>query len=169
MAETLNTFVDFLADFPYESGWVYDPTKDLPGKDLSELLVKGLRGYDIEVKAVDAVDYGHFITVLSGVRSFTILVTVDDVWEMRRWNVHCHPTQVVWPWHSCDIEYRNLLSVLHQVLKKSSKVRDIRWFPGFEGPVYLDARKAAAFPFPLTESLSEADSGVWDRDLDGIA
>jgi hypothetical protein len=71
----LNTFANFLADFPYEAGWPEDSTKELPGKDVAELLVDGLRRPGIDVNGVEAADYGHFIDCLCGGRAFKLAVS----------------------------------------------------------------------------------------------
>jgi hypothetical protein len=46
MAPALNTFADFIADFPYQPGWTEDPSVEVPGKDVTALFVNGVRGQD---------------------------------------------------------------------------------------------------------------------------
>jgi len=170
MAETLNTFADFLADFPYEADWPNDSAKELPGKDVSELLVNGLRKQGIDVDGVDAADYGHFIDCLCGGRPFTIVVSVDDPWEMKRWTVQCYPSEGLLTrliHGSADFEFRQVLTAVHQALKGSDKVRDIRWFPAFDPPWSLDVRKAARTPLHPAANDKDLEGSLWDRDLDG--
>lgn len=95
MGAYFNCFVDFLADFPYRKDWTRDPSIELPGKEVSELLVSGLRKRLIEVKSVRPVDYGHFIECSSGGRRFEIAISVDDHQEMQRWAVNCYPREGV--------------------------------------------------------------------------
>jgi hypothetical protein len=170
MTVTLDTFADFLADFPYEAGWLEDSTKELPGKDVSELLVNGLRKRGIDVNGVDAADYGHFIECISVGRSFTIVVSVDDPWEMKRWTVQCYPsdgllTRLIHGY--AGFEFRQVLTAVHQALKGSGKARDIRWFPDFDPPWCLDTRKAAPAPVHPTTEDKTLEVRLWDKDLDG--
>ncbi len=50
MIESLNTFADFIADFPYEPGWTETSAIALPGRDVAALLADGLgkRGFAVQ-------------------------------------------------------------------------------------------------------------------------
>jgi hypothetical protein len=37
MDEAPNTYANFIADFPYELGWMENPKISLPGKDITDL------------------------------------------------------------------------------------------------------------------------------------
>lgn len=149
MVESLNTFVDFMADFPYEPGWTESSAIALPGKDVAALLADGLRMRGFAVQNVAAIDYGYFLDCLCDGRTFEISVTVDDPWEMRRWNVDCSSTTGFWAWlfgPSDHAAHRNLLMAIHNVLTGSNRISGVRWFPSFEPPGYLKNRNAHALP-----------------------
>ena len=89
MTQPLNTFADFLADFPYEPGWTEDSSIGAPGTDVAALLIKGLHDHGISIRSAGAMEYGHSIECLSQGDCFTIWISVDDPWEMRRWTIQC--------------------------------------------------------------------------------
>jgi len=149
MGEALNRFADLIADFPYEPGWTEDSTIALPGRDVAALLADGLRERGFAVENVEAIDYGYFLDCRSDGRAFTISVTVDDPWEMRRWNIACPSGTGWWAWlfgRSDHAAHRSLLIAIHDVLTGCSRVCDVRWFPSYEPPNYLHDRDAYASP-----------------------
>jgi hypothetical protein len=149
MAEALNTFVDFIADFPYEPGWTENRAVALPGRDVAALLAGGLRERGFAIGKVEAIDYGYFLECQSDGRPFTISVTVDDPWHMRRWNVQCHSNTRWWArliGKSDRAAHRSLLMAIHHVLSCSDRISAQRWFPSFEAPAYLRERNAHSSP-----------------------
>ena len=129
MAKALNTFADFIADFPYDSAWMEDPTIDVPGKDLTALLVNGLRVRGFEIQSVEPIGNGSLVECKSHLRSLTISITVDDPWEMRRWNVECSPCGPWWvPFtvHPDKTAHRKLVMAIHEILTESNRIWDVR-------------------------------------------
>ena len=152
----VNTFADFLADFPYDAGWLSGSTEDIPGKEVSEVLVSGLRKQGIEIERLDADVTGRSLFCLCEDRSFTIMVFVDDLFEMKRWNVQCSPSESLLTrliHGRADSEFQQVLAAVDQALKESDRVRDIRWFPCFDPHDALDLRQAAPTPFPGDAAL----------------
>jgi hypothetical protein len=149
MAEALNSFVDFIGDFPYQPGWTEDSAIGLPGKDVAALLANGLRERGFGVESVEAIDYGYFLNCQRDRRTFTISVTVDDPWHMRRWNVACPSTTRLWAriiGRSDHAAHRDVLLAIHDVLTTSNRISGLRWFPSFEPPDYLHDWNAHASP-----------------------
>jgi hypothetical protein len=173
MAERLNTYVDFHGDFPYRPGWTEDSRIELPGKELAELLADGLRHRGVDVSRVDALDYGHFLRCRSGGRSYTVEVTVDDAYKMERWTAQCYPDDDEGilsglfrrPDHA---GLAAVLNAIHLTLTGSGSIRDVRWFPSYEPPQYLDDRKADPWPFPPKKTSEASDFGLCDRDVNGV-
>lgn len=156
MAKALNSFADFIADFPYDSAWMEDPTKDLPGKELTALLANGLRERDFEIQIVGPIGHGYVIECQSHLRSLTISITVDDPWEMRRWNVECTPGGPWWaPFtvHPDQTAHRKLVMAIHEILTESKRIWDVRWFPSYESPGNLRDRDADASPLQHTKTV----------------
>jgi hypothetical protein len=170
MSGKLNTFVDLIADFPYRSDWVSNSAPGPPGKELAELLVKSLRIQGFEVGSVEALEYGYSIACCSGDRSFEIEVTVDDHIEMRRWNVQCPSSLDTLDWllgQSDFVAHRTLLTAIHNALIGSDRIRDIRWFPEYEPPAYLEDRNAMSAPVRDAEAPECDGPPMCDRELDG--
>jgi hypothetical protein len=155
MAEALNTFADFIGDFPYVPGWTEDPKVALPGKDVAALLANGLRKRGFTIGKFEAVDYGHFLDCESGGFTFEISVTVDDPWQMKRWTVQCPSTASWWTSITGQTDHaahRNLLMAIHDVLSRSNRISDLRWFPSVEPADHLRDQDANSSPLRHTKT-----------------
>lgn len=136
MRAPLNTFVDLLADFPKPSF-----PGEAPGKELAETLARGLEKRGIQILNVEGPDIAHYVRCLCEDRQFDIMVTIDDVGRMNRWHVlpsfRVSLTDRI-RGKDYGAAFEQLLFAIDETLKESNQIRDVRWFPAFDTPPYLD-------------------------------
>lgn len=129
MSERLNILVDFRGEFPKT-----DPREAIPGEEVAAVLVAGLRQNGFPIHNVDAVDFERFIECSSGDVRFSVHIWID--WdEMDRWEVCCPATVGFVGWlfgRSDHHEHKRLLEAIDSILRQTSGVHDVRWFPGYE-------------------------------------
>ncbi len=173
MVESLNTFVDFVSDFPRPMSLENVSDKELarvlerrpvPGKELAKVLARGLECREIEVLGIDAYDFEHCIRCVCEGHAFFISVGVDDEVKFTRWTVK--------PYHQIGFfdrirrrtygdEFKRLLLAIDDTLRATPGVRDIRWFPDFDAPWNLNLR--AASDSPITKPNSDRALSVVAR------
>jgi len=147
MRHTLNTFVDFHADF-------LKPTSmdDPVGRDLAELVAAELRQHGIEVHCVEDDQFAYLILCKSGEQACELYAGVDCLGEVDRWTLIIRPRyQFRWPWQRPPFDpeqFKRLLLAVDDVLKQSDRIGDIRWFESFDVPDVLERRVAYGGPVP---------------------
>jgi hypothetical protein len=157
MAEALNTFADFLGEFPSEPNWAEDPALEPPGRHVTNLIVKRLRERGFDIQNVETVGYGYIIECESRSRPLTVSIWADDPWNVMRWNVecpHCGPWWARFTSHPDQYAHRRLVMAVHEILLEHQGIRDIRWFPAYDSPGNLKDRNADASPVPRAKNVS---------------
>jgi hypothetical protein len=94
------------------------------------------------------------------------LVSIEISEKQERWTVQCCPPRPGFfdrlrgRWDPEPFE--RLLLAVDDVLKRSDRIRDIRWYPGFDVPEHLDMQVAYADP-TLNHPLNERPNSSGDR------
>jgi hypothetical protein len=147
-----HTFVDFHGDFPLPESFPAFPTSEetIPGKELAEYLAAELRAKGFDVEYPEPADFEHYIGWKRDSRTFELHVWVDDFSGIDRWTVQAGFQKRGFfggSLRDSDVpELAALLEALDQILKESSRIRGIRWFPSFDVPDELNRQVGYAGP-----------------------
>jgi hypothetical protein len=145
---SLNTFVDFVADFP-EPG----ASDDLPGKEVAEFLASGLQCRGIEAIRIadERPDIGRYVYCSFRDQHFAICVTFDNRERDGRWQLLPYPADDRGridrrKRRNHSEAFETLLLAIHETLRQSPQVREVRWFPHFREPHYLAIQRPGDGP-----------------------
>lgn len=102
----------------------------------------------------ESADYEYVIGWKRDRCRFELHVGVDQFCEVDRWTVQAAAWPLGflrWSLRKEDLdELAKLLQALDQILKESSRVRDVRWFPSYDAPGELE--RQAAYEGPTSDS-----------------
>ena len=144
MPEQLHMFVDFHGDFP-----IVDGMKEANGKELAELLATGLRAAGFNVGDPQAADFEYIVN--ENDHDFELHVGIDDFQYPDRWMVQaCYSRRGFFGRlldESDTAALARLLKATDRVLRQSSQIGDIRWFPTYHhDPAQLEKQTSYAGP-----------------------
>lgn len=154
----INTYVDFLSDFPFPESFSPD---FVPGEEVAQFLAAGLDKQDVKVLGVEEQEpaLGREILCMCEGQRFSIRVSVDLWDDIGRW---CLLTAMLnkkgragplCGQAELDALTRFLIKV-NEVLRDSAAIRDIRWFPHFDTSEYLEIQEPGDGPIRDPEADS---------------
>jgi hypothetical protein len=131
----MNPTVAFKAEFDAQFPDLSEIGKDedrIPGRPVAEMIMRGLR--ERAIKASDVTNQEPFfeVTCEIGDYKYVVLTSIaggdgnDPVWQ-----INCGRIFGFWelfPGKNGDSELANLLEAVHDILKRDSRVKEIRWF-----------------------------------------